>query len=150
MEPTIRRAKFDDARRIAEIHVESWKAAYSNILSPDIISRHSVQEREAMWKRVLSLPEDDPTRMFVLRVDARIVGFSVTLPGRDDDLDPTSTAEFAGLYFVPSHWRRGLGTKLQERALAELRNQRFQDAVLWVLEGNSGAPRVLRRYRLEV
>ena len=117
----------------------SWQAAYSTILSPEIVSQRSLEEREKMWEGILSLPEHDQTRTFVLLDDKEVVGFSLTLPGRDEDLDATSTAEFAGLYFVPSHWRRGLRTKLQNRGLDELRNQGFQGAVLWVLEDNSAA-----------
>jgi GNAT superfamily N-acetyltransferase len=139
MEITIRRAHLGDARRIAEVDVESWQAAYSAILSPEIMSQRSVDDREGTWRQLLSLPEDDTTRVFVLDVDADIVGFSLTLRGRDDDLDPTSTAELAGLYFVAPWWRRGLGTKLQKRALDTLSSQGFQDAVLWVLEQNQGA-----------
>jgi ribosomal protein S18 acetylase RimI-like enzyme len=139
METEIRTAELDDAARIAQIHVQSWRAAYSQILRPEILSRYSVQDRQEMWKQVLRLPKDEPTRMFVLTVDGNTVGFSLTLPGRDDDLDPHLTAELAGLYFVPSHWRRGLGTELQDRALDELRKQGFHDAVLWVLEENSAA-----------
>ena len=114
MTATIRRAEPDDARRIAEVHVMSWQAAYSTILSPEIISQRSLQEREKMWEGILSLPERDQTRTFVLLDDKEVVGFSLTLPGRDVDLDATSTAELTGLYFVPSHWRRGPRDKAPE------------------------------------
>lgn len=139
MGSVIRRAEPEDACRIAAIHVESWRAAYSTILRPEVIARMSLSRREEMWDRLLTLPDSDPTRAFVTEVDGDLVGFSLTTPGRDDDLDPSSTAELACLYFVPSHWRRSLGSNLQQRALQELRNEGFQDTVVWVLEENSRA-----------
>lgn len=141
MEPTIRRAEPDDARGIAEVHVESWRAAYSSILGPEKMSQLSVDEREHAWRERLEVDSADPLQSFVIELEGTVVGFSLTLPGRDDDLDPTTTAELVGLYFVPSAWRQGLGTKLQTRAIYELRAQGFQHAVLWVLEDNHPARR---------
>jgi hypothetical protein len=43
MAATIRKVGPDDARRIAEVLVASWQAAYSTILSPEIISQRSVR-----------------------------------------------------------------------------------------------------------
>ena len=75
MTATIRRAEPDDARRIAEVHVMSWQAAYSTILSPEIVSQRSLEEREKMWEGILSLPEHDQTRTFVLLDDKEVLGF---------------------------------------------------------------------------
>jgi GNAT superfamily N-acetyltransferase len=141
MEPTIRKAEPGDVRPIAKVHVESWLAAYSTILGPEKMSQLSVDEREHAWAERLNVDSADPLRAFVIELEGTVVGFSLTLPGRDDDLDPTTTAELVGLYFVRSAWRQGLGTKLQARALDELRVQGFQHAVLWVLEDNDRARR---------
>lgn len=60
------------------------------------------------------------------------------LPGRDD-ISTHLHGRVRRTVFRSVALAAGFGTKLQNRGLDELRNQGFQDAVLWVLEDNSAA-----------
>jgi len=45
----IRRASVNDATGIAQTHVESWQAAYTDILLAEVMASRNVDERRAAW-----------------------------------------------------------------------------------------------------
>jgi len=69
------------------------------------------------------------------------VGFLTLGAARDPDLDTSRTGEIWGIYISPGYWRKGIGTRLAEEAEKMLRSRGYEDAVLWVLEGNQQARR---------
>ena len=144
MEPTIRAAALEDARPIAEVHIASWKAAYTDILDLDDVTL-DVDEREAAWTDRIPRVSDEGFRTWVAEVDGAVVGYAFTRPTEDDDLNPLEIAELVGLYLHPDHFERGIGAALLDRAVAGMRNQGFLQATLWVLEENARAIHFYRR-----
>src|SRR5580704_8639229 len=57
---TVRPAVIDDARAIAEVHVESWKSTYRGILSEALLNGLSVETRESFWRGTLAEHEPSP------------------------------------------------------------------------------------------
>ena len=43
------------------------------------------------------------------------------------------------IYISPGYWRKGIGKGLVEEAERILRSRRYEDVILWVLEGNQQA-----------
>jgi ribosomal protein S18 acetylase RimI-like enzyme len=72
-------------------------------------------------------------------VNGEIVGFLTLGAGRDPDLDVSRTGEIWGIYISPDYWRRGIGKRLAEEAARIFKARGYEDAVLWVLEGNQQA-----------
>ncbi len=136
---TIRAAKPDDARPVAEVHVASWRHAYRDVLPDDYLERLSVDEREAMWLGAFADP-DTKNGAFVAEEGGRVVGFASFGPSRDEDA-PDGTGEVPAIYVEPSVMGRGVGRELLEEATAELRLAGFTRATLWVLEANERARR---------
>lgn len=133
----IRRASPDDARSVAEVHVDSWRHAYRGMLPDAYLDRLSVDDREAMWREAFA---EDTSGAFVAEVGDRIVGFASFGPSRDDDASET-VAEVPAIYVEPSEVGRGVGRRLLEAATAALRDAGYRRATLWVLEANERARR---------
>lgn len=134
--PQPRLAELSDARGVAEVHVRTWDVAYRGMVPDAVIDAKTVELREAKWREVLA----GGNRLFVVARDGAIAGFlSLVVPSRDADATPT-TAELAGLYVDPGHWRSGLARALVDAALAWLAdNGEWTDLTLWVLEQNERA-----------
>jgi hypothetical protein len=64
----IRFADPEDARAVAEIHVEAWRAAYAGILPEAFLAALTVSSREAFWEQVLA--ENKVTYRWPWRVTA--------------------------------------------------------------------------------
>lgn len=146
MEARIRAATADDARAIAEVHVASWKGAYSEIIDLDNVGDSmDVEARRRSWARRIPLIGAEGYRTWVAESGGEVVGFSFTQPTEDDDLNPLEIAELVALYLNPDAFGKGIGSALLARAVAGMRNQGFLQATLWVLEQNSRAIHFYRR-----
>jgi GNAT superfamily N-acetyltransferase len=122
----IRPATPADARAIAEVHVASWRAAYSGIVPDDWLDRLDVAERTRQWEGWIG-------RSIVLVTDGgdtRVVGFVAA---------HEESGEIAALYVAPDHTRRGLGTRLLAAVHERLRQAGRAEAHLWVFEANAAA-----------
>lgn len=128
----IRRAKSDDSRAIAQMHVDSWKTAYAGILPQEILARLSYEEREQRWHDILS----DPTeRQFVFVADAsdsgRIIGFACA--GEEQGGNAVYRGEISALYLLRDYQRLGIGRCLVSAAAAELLRRGIRTMLIRVL-----------------
>jgi ribosomal protein S18 acetylase RimI-like enzyme len=78
---------------------------------------------------------------YCVQVEGQIVGLLTLGATRDPDLDTRRTGEIWGIYISPGYWRRGIGKSLAAEAEKILKSRGYEDAVLWVLEGNQQARR---------
>ena len=135
----VRRATDGDLRRIADIHVRSWHAAYRGILPDSLLDELSVPERERNWSALLS---DDNDRWLTLVAEdsgGNLTGFcSVETPSRDEGVGE-KTAELGAIYVDPRRWREGTGSAILSAALEELGESGWRDVILWVLPENQAA-----------
>jgi ribosomal protein S18 acetylase RimI-like enzyme len=146
---TIRHARNEDARSIAEIHVRSWQAAYRGILPDELLDGLAVSERESRWRALLAAGEGLWLTLVAER-DGGLAGFcSVATPSREAGATER-TAEIGALYVDPSRWRQGAGGAMLTAALAELSEHRFRDVILWVLPENQTALAFYERFGFEV
>jgi ribosomal protein S18 acetylase RimI-like enzyme len=128
----IRFAVVDDVPRIAEIHVETWRAAYRDLIPPQFLADLSVEQRADGWRRGIAA---NPRLVLVSEGDrGQIGGWIAVGPARD--ADASSAGEIYALYVAPECWRRGIGRALMARGEEELRARGFARVVLWVLEAN--------------
>jgi GNAT superfamily N-acetyltransferase len=139
MELRVRRAVVGDARQIATIHVETWRAAYGHVFPADFLAELSIDARTDRWTQTLS---ESVNGVFVGEVDGRIRGFASAGGGEDEDADAPQ-GELYAIYVHPTAWGMGLGRTLLARAEEWLHLAGFADAGLWVLEDN---PRARRLY----
>ena len=139
----IREADPKDAEAIAGVHVRSWQAAYRGQLTDDYLDGLSVAERVEQHRGALEAPGE--YRTWVAEEGGGIVGFAVTGPSQDADADDR-TGELYAVYLEPARFGDGIGKRLSDHAIADLRERGFRTATLWVLETNAGARRFYERH----
>jgi len=136
----IRPAEPDDALAVARVHVRSWQVAYRTLLPDEYLDGLRPEERAGRYV-FGSLDPLTPATIVASEAGA-IRGFATTAPARDADVP--DHGELWALYVDPDWWGRGIGTALASAARAQLAALGFQQAVLWLLAGNSRAARFYR------
>lgn len=136
--PPFRLARVGDAMAIASLHDRSIRAAYRELLPPEVLDTMKIDDRAARWREWIANPDTD---VLLREVDDRLVGFLSLCPTRDRDADPRRSGEIPTLYVLPEHWRRGYGTELLHAGVGLARGRAFTEVTLWVLEENEMARR---------
>jgi len=132
----VRQATIADARRIAEIHVETWRAAYRGQMPDAVLDNLDVEKRAVFWHTHLT---SQPLGTLVVELNQEVVGFCDLVPSRDQDSNPQVIAEIVAIYVHPKHWRQGAGRRLCDCTLATARLKKFTAVTLWVLDSNVSA-----------
>lgn len=134
----IRRARVNDASALARVHVDSWHAAYRGLVPDSFLQSFSYQIRTERFQQSLAAGAEET---YLVEESGTVIGFLTLGMCRDSDLDVEHTGEIWGIYIAPDHWRKGIGKRLAEEAESILKGRGYQEAVLWVLEGNQQARR---------
>ena len=132
---SVRAARADDARAIAEVHVASWRWAYRRILTDAFLDGLSVDDRERAWAAWFAGQEPRGCVFVAADPTGAVVGFVNAGPSRDEGASP-ETGEVRAIYVLPEVQGTGVGRALMEAADAGLRAAGFRRATLWVLEAN--------------
>ncbi|HWH36732.1 MAG TPA: GNAT family N-acetyltransferase [Candidatus Limnocylindrales bacterium] len=139
----LRRARPADARAIAQVHVQTWRDAYADLLPAEFLAGLDVQQREGHWRAELMVRSSERAP-WLAHADDQVVGFASVGPSRDRGA-AASTGELYAIYVLPDFWDRGVGTDLLRRAEHDLVAHGYADATLWVLAGNERARRFYER-----
>ncbi|MCT1545368.1 MULTISPECIES: GNAT family N-acetyltransferase [Kocuria] len=131
---TLRVPSPEDAPRIAEVHVQSWRETYTGLVPEHFFGDAARQARRKMWSRMLADPAVRD-RLRVAEVGGTIVGFAGA--GRPEEEDPARELALRMLYVLRDHHGSGAGQALLDAVLGE------EPAQLWVAEAN---PRAIRFY----
>tara|TARA_R110000850_G_scaffold100981_1_gene209017 strand:- start:628 stop:1167 length:540 start_codon:yes stop_codon:yes gene_type:complete len=134
------RANSEDARAVAEIHVEAWRAAYRSIVSADYLDSLSIERREAMWDECIAA--GDPELLVAKK--AGVVQGWLSFGQCRDIGSHKSEAEVWAIYVSPTAWSTGVGRVLWLRAKELMLEQGFKSCSLWVFPQNE---RAIKFYR---
>jgi ribosomal protein S18 acetylase RimI-like enzyme len=128
---TIRSARPEDARGIAKLDVETWRATYAGVLSASYLVGLSTRRRELGWYNViLRHPRD--VRVAVGDGDT-ILGFGSCGPNRSDR---RYAGEVFTLYVAPDWQNQGIGRRLLIALFRRLVAAGRFSAIVWVLRDN--------------
>lgn len=137
---TIRNAGPDDAEALEGVRTLGWRAAYEGLLPVEVIAAATGPDAPGRLRELLRA---DPARSALLAEDGgRAVGMAVYGPDRA----PGGDAELYALYVLPEYWSTGLGRRLMDRVLADLRARGHRRISITVLAGNDRARRFYERY----
>src|SRR6202045_5073772 len=127
----IRSARPEDARGIAKLDVETWRATYAGMLSTSYLVGLSARRRELGWHNVI-LREPRDVRVAVGDGEA-ILGFGSCGPSRGDRF---FAGEVFTLYVAPDWQNQGIGRRLLIALFRRLAAAGRRSAILWVLRDN--------------
>lgn len=136
----IRRATPDDADAVATISVTGWQAAYRELVPDWYLDSLDIDARAERWRSWIANSDLPRTGTLVADVAGETIGFVSFCPCRDQE-SALRTGELTAIYVAPARWRCGAGQALAAGAIEHLRTAEFDEAVLWVLEGNDPSRR---------
>jgi GNAT superfamily N-acetyltransferase len=139
----VRLATVADARAIAAVAIDTWRAAYAGLMPPELLDGLDLDERAAGFRAVLE-PPPGARATWVAEAEGAIAGFASSGPCRDADAGPRA-GELYALYVRHERWGTGVSAELLERALASLAEQALAPVSLWVLSDNARARRFYER-----
>lgn len=131
----LRGAEAGDEKILAYIQTESWKAAFSEILSAEELERSTdIQKTEEMYRNVLSRNSVNIVIEFVDEKPHCIAGWSQNR----NDLGQNA-AELICIHSLRDKWRKGYGSVMMLHILDEIKKAGYSEVVLWVFEKNFNA-----------
>lgn len=145
-EVTIRPAQVADAAAIADVHVRSWREAYTGIVPDDFLAGLDPRQRTPVWSEHLRRGPDEHVLTWVAEVAGRLVGFVTLGPGRDEDVH-RGDREIYSIYLEPEQWGRGVARDLMRTVVGEAGPS--ARILLWVLADNERAQHFYRRHGFE-
>lgn len=125
-----------DLPALGRMHALAWRETYPGLVPDSEIARRTPEERTRIWAGALA----HGTRIRLARLDGEIVGFGASGPQREPAV-MRCPGEFHALYLLRAAQGRGFGRVLMAAMAADLLDQGFASANLWVLEGNERAMR---------
>jgi len=128
---TVRSARPEDARSIAQLDVETWRATYAGVLSASYLVGLSERRRELGWRNVIQREPRD-VRVAVGDGDA-LLGFGSCGPNRGDH---SFAGEVFTLYVAPDWQNQGIGRRLLIALFRRLVAMGRSSAIIWVLRDN--------------
>lgn len=129
----IRKATADDAAEIANVHLNSWREAYRNLLPQDFLDQLPLTFKRRMnsWKQTAAMPD---RALYVAEGKSGIVGFSVFTPPRDKDM--SEHGELGAIYLLEKFKGKGIGAALLKLGMQQLVAWKYSKAYCWVLQNN--------------
>ncbi|MCT2585174.1 GNAT family N-acetyltransferase [Actinophytocola gossypii] len=139
-EASVRPAVPSDAEEIARIQLETWRAAYTDLLPPAVVEALSDDEAALAWRQTI---EQGPAQVFVAVEGAYRVGFCAAGPAPQDETadaagtpakDVETVALVSTLLVEPRWGRRGHGGRLLAMAGEAMRAAGATRGITWVPE----------------
>lgn len=135
MEYSIERVKLGDEVTLAHIQTESWKAAFKDILSPEVLTKYANADKATMMYR--RLLEQNIGKGYLLKVEEKphcIAWWDAT---REKDMP--GYAELICIHSLPNQWRKGYGSKMMDTVLHDIAIAGYRKVMLWVFKENTRA-----------
>lgn len=128
---SIRIAKENDVRSIAQVQVESWRTTYKGIVPQAYLDDLSVDDRMKVWKKVVEIHS-----VIVAENEKReIIGFAAGGEERTKEY-PSYTGELYAIYLLEECQKQGVGRKLFDHVVSDLKQSGHQSMLIWALSEN--------------
>lgn len=133
----LRPARVEDAPQLAHIHLQTWQAAYREILSERFLSdlNGGVPQRTAFLAQAIA---GGALSVWVVELEGELVAWASFGSSRDVDAS-AATGELRALNLLPGIWGRGIGTRLWGQVRQQLVEAGYASAAVWVVQGNRRA-----------
>ncbi len=131
---TIRKATFEDAAEIANVHINSWREAYKGLISEEFLNDRPLffKNRYELWKKVTV--NDGQVTLVAECSENGVVGFVNGTNGRDESLK--DHAEVWCIYLLEKYHGKKIGFNLLKGYFGAHVELGFEKGYLWVLADN--------------
>ena len=132
MDCIIRKVQQGDELNLAYIQTESWKAAFQDILSAEILQQATDLTRAtAMYTQLL---DENIGNGYILEVDSQPHCIAWWDKARDNDMP--DYAELICIHSLQDNWRKGFGTQMMNRVMDDMKAAGYNKVMLWVFTNN--------------
>ena len=132
MDYFIRKVQQGDELNLAYIQIESWKAAFQDILSAEILQQATdLTHATAMYKQLL---DENIGNGFILEVNSQ--PHCIAWWGKARDNDMPDYAELICIHSLQDNWRKGCGTQMMNRIMDDMKAAGYDKVMLWVFTNN--------------
>ncbi|WP_217586062.1 GNAT family N-acetyltransferase [Lentibacillus saliphilus] len=142
---TIRKAVYEDAEEIANIHVQSWKSTYAELLDEKDLSNMTYENRKILWETILQVQKANQCTL-VIENGTQVVGFISGGPERTKRFD--YDCEIYTIYLLDAFQKQGLGARLLKAFAEEMKRLEFGSLLVWILKQNPSS-RFYERYQAQ-
>ena len=133
----IRRAVAHDAAALAQVHEATWRETYVGLMSEEMLDALTADARTEAWERILSGRSNYLATTYVADRAGKLVAFGSCGEQRDATFrDAGYAGEIAAVYVLKSDQRQGLGTRLMQTMMADLRERGMNAFTLWMPRDN--------------
>lgn len=122
----------DDLFEISDIYEQSWKYAYNGIIPQDYLA--SIPK--GRWCNTV---KREGFNSLVAVENDKLIGTLGFCSSRWENY--STYGEIVSIYLIPEYIGKGIGQKLFDAGILELKKQGYTDILLWVLEDNIRARR---------
>lgn len=132
--PLVRAARFEDAEIIAEIHVQSWKSTYEDLIDEKDISNTTVEHRITLWETVLRTPINGQIAFVIENDKGEVVGF--VSGGKERTKSYGFDGEIYAIYLLDAYQGKGYGKALLKEFSQSMLGAGYESLLVWVLTHN--------------
>lgn len=118
----------------AYVHWKAWQEAYTGLIGQRFLDGRTLEDSERS-----SFQNRD--NVLVAKDGERVIGFVAYGKYQKEDLE--NTGEIYALYVLAEYYGQGIGYRLMQAALAQLKD--YPEIALWVLKENARAIRFYER-----
>lgn len=131
----IRKMKYEDIDKIVDININDWKKAYKGIIDDNILDSLNKEEKIKKWRKSYN-----KANTIVAEENGIVIGYCKY----DDEINNEKyniDSEIIGLYVDYNKTKMGVGKKMMEYVMNDLKNKNKNRMILWCLEENQNARR---------
>ena len=130
---SIRKVKYEDIEQIVDINIKDWKKVYRGIIDDDILDNLNRDKKRKKWQKHYNIGN-----VIVAEKAGEVIGYcryddNAEYENRDID------SEIIALYVDCDKLGRGVGRKLVEYVINDLKIKNKSKMIIWCLEKNKNA-----------
>lgn len=133
MSTTIRLATIQDAAGIAQVHVDSWRTTYRDIVPDDYLAALSYEQRQKNWERILGQEQSRGVTIVAADASGKIIGF---INGGSNREAADYAGELYSIYLLAACQGQGIGKRLAVSLVERLLAMGISSMVVNVLAAN--------------
>ena len=129
----IRKVKYDDIESIVDINIKDWRKVYKGIIDDDILDNLNREEKIKKWQKHYNIGN-----VIVAEKNGVVLGYC----RYDDNSAYKNTnidSEIIALYVDCDNLCNGVGRKLVEYVMNDLKSKKKNKMMIWCLEKNQNA-----------
>ena len=135
----IRKVRYDDIEQIVDINIKDWKKVYKGIMDDEILNNLDKNEKIEKWKKHYNIGN-----VIVAEQKGQVIGYC----RYDDNVVYENTdidSEIIAIYVDCDNLGNGVGRKLVEYVMRDLKSKRKNKMIIWCLEKNENARKFYER-----